>query len=75
MISACINLRMIHPNTGRYMEVYSNHPGLQFYTGNNLCNADGGCSAMTNCAGDKDFTAQKVKFSLKLKYLGIFLVK
>nr|KAF7420166.1 hypothetical protein H0235_010463 [Vespula pensylvanica] len=28
--------RIIHPESGRTLEIYSNHPGLQFYTGNDL---------------------------------------
>ncbi|KAJ8933345.1 hypothetical protein NQ314_014058 [Rhamnusium bicolor] len=26
--------RVSHPSTGRTLEVYSNQPGIQFYTGN-----------------------------------------
>ncbi|XP_069684737.1 galactose mutarotase-like [Periplaneta americana] len=28
--------RVVHPESGRYLEVYSNQPGVQFYTGNGL---------------------------------------
>lgn len=28
--------RILHPASGRFLEVYSNHPGLQVYTGNEL---------------------------------------
>ncbi|KAJ4444739.1 hypothetical protein ANN_06536 [Periplaneta americana] len=28
--------RVMHPESGRYLEVYSNQPGVQLYTGNNL---------------------------------------
>ncbi|TGZ47647.1 Aldose 1-epimerase [Temnothorax longispinosus] len=28
--------RILHPASGRFLEVYSNHPGLQVYTGNML---------------------------------------
>ncbi|RLU20242.1 hypothetical protein DMN91_006849 [Ooceraea biroi] len=28
--------RILHPPSGRFLEVYSNHPGLQVYTGNQL---------------------------------------
>lgn len=28
--------RILHPSSGRFLEVYSNHPGLQVYTGNQL---------------------------------------
>ncbi|XP_011702493.1 PREDICTED: aldose 1-epimerase-like isoform X2 [Wasmannia auropunctata] len=28
--------RILHPTSGRFLEVYSNHPGLQIYTGNDL---------------------------------------
>ncbi|XP_024947189.1 aldose 1-epimerase isoform X2 [Cephus cinctus] len=28
--------RILHPDSGRFLEVYSNQPGLQFYTGNDL---------------------------------------
>lgn len=28
--------RVLHPLTGRVLEVYSNQPGMQFYTGNLL---------------------------------------
>lgn len=27
---------ILHPTSGRFLEVYSNHPGLQIYTGNML---------------------------------------
>lgn len=27
---------ILHPTSGRFLEVYSNHPGLQIYTGNEL---------------------------------------
>lgn len=27
---------ILHPTSGRFLEVYSNHPGLQVYTGNML---------------------------------------
>ncbi|XP_013161938.1 PREDICTED: aldose 1-epimerase isoform X2 [Papilio xuthus] len=32
--------RALHPDTGRVLEVYSNQPGLQFYTGNRLPDPD-----------------------------------
>ncbi|XP_060815882.1 galactose mutarotase-like [Bombus pascuorum] len=32
--------RIIHPGSGRTLEVYSNHPGLQFSTGNDLPDPD-----------------------------------
>lgn len=32
--------RALHPGTGRVLEVYSNQPGLQFYTGNLLPDPD-----------------------------------
>ncbi|CAH0578443.1 unnamed protein product [Chrysodeixis includens] len=32
--------RALHPFTGRVLEVYSNQPGMQFYTGNNLPDPD-----------------------------------
>ncbi|XP_063702413.1 galactose mutarotase-like [Culicoides brevitarsis] len=32
----CFMARAIHPNSGRYLEVYSDQPGLQFYTANSL---------------------------------------
>ncbi|XP_043495267.1 galactose mutarotase-like [Polistes fuscatus] len=32
--------RIIHPESGRTLEIYSNHPGLQFYTGNDLPDPD-----------------------------------
>lgn len=49
--------RILHPTSGRFLEVYSNHPGLQIYTGNELprqhvCSRDlenhdwGGCKNM-----------------------------
>lgn len=28
--------RILHPTSGRFLEVYSNHPGLLVYTGNML---------------------------------------
>jgi len=28
--------RILHPTSGRFLEVYSNYPGLQVYTGNML---------------------------------------
>ncbi|KDR14665.1 hypothetical protein L798_10772, partial [Zootermopsis nevadensis] len=28
--------RVVHPESGRYLEIYSDQPGVQFYTGNNL---------------------------------------
>ncbi|XP_039312848.1 galactose mutarotase [Solenopsis invicta] len=28
--------RILHPTSGRFLEVYSNHPGLRVYTGNEL---------------------------------------
>jgi len=28
--------RILHPTSGRFLEVYSNNPGLQVYTGNKL---------------------------------------
>jgi len=28
--------RILHPTSGRFLEVYSNHPELQVYTGNEL---------------------------------------
>ncbi|XP_012260288.2 galactose mutarotase-like [Athalia rosae] len=28
--------RVLHPGSGRFMEVYSNQPGIQFYTGNDI---------------------------------------
>ncbi|KAM0727985.1 Galactose mutarotase [Formica fusca] len=28
--------RILHPTSGRFLEVYSNHPGLRVYTGNKL---------------------------------------
>ncbi|XP_011497243.1 PREDICTED: aldose 1-epimerase-like [Ceratosolen solmsi marchali] len=31
--------RMLHPVTGRFLEVYSNHPSLYLYTGNDLPNS------------------------------------
>ncbi|XP_054729934.1 uncharacterized protein LOC129238782 [Anastrepha obliqua] len=32
--------RVVHPPSGRWMEVFSNQPGLQFYTANNLPNTE-----------------------------------
>ncbi|XP_049885297.1 galactose mutarotase-like [Pectinophora gossypiella] len=32
--------RALHPGTGRVLEVYSNQPGMQFYTGNQLPDPD-----------------------------------
>ncbi|CAL7940377.1 unnamed protein product [Xylocopa violacea] len=32
--------RILHPGSGRTLEVYSNHPGLQFATGNDLPDPD-----------------------------------
>lgn len=31
--------RALHPNSGRYLEVYSDQPGLQFYTANSMPNS------------------------------------
>jgi galactose mutarotase-like enzyme len=31
-----MRVRILHPPSGRFLEVYSNHPGLQVYTGNQL---------------------------------------
>ncbi|XP_071648537.1 aldose 1-epimerase-like [Temnothorax longispinosus] len=39
LISICFTnymKRILHPASGRFLEVYSNHPGLQVYTGNML---------------------------------------
>lgn len=33
--------RAFHPQSGRCLEVYSDQPGVQFYTGNSLPNPDG----------------------------------
>ncbi|XP_054002297.1 galactose mutarotase-like isoform X2 [Hylaeus anthracinus] len=33
--------RVVHPTSGRYLEVYSNQPGVQFYTANFLPERDG----------------------------------
>jgi len=30
------NFRVVHPESGRYLEIYSDQPGVQFYTGNGL---------------------------------------
>lgn len=35
-----IYFRVLHPITGRVVEVYSNQPGMQFYTGNLLPDPD-----------------------------------
>ncbi|XP_034176043.1 galactose mutarotase isoform X1 [Osmia lignaria lignaria] len=32
--------RILHPDSGRTLEIYSNQPGLQFYTGNDLPDPD-----------------------------------
>lgn len=32
--------RVLHPYTGRVLEIYSNQPGMQFYTGNVLPDPD-----------------------------------
>lgn len=32
--------RILHPTSGRFLEVYSNHPGLRVYTGNELPNSE-----------------------------------
>lgn len=32
----CFAARVIHPQTGRVLEIYTNQPGLQFYTAENL---------------------------------------
>lgn len=32
--------RVLHPDSGRTLEIYSNQPGLQFYTGNDLPDPD-----------------------------------
>ncbi|XP_072763641.1 galactose mutarotase [Anoplolepis gracilipes] len=32
--------RILHPTSGRFLEVYSNHPGLRVYTGNELPNPE-----------------------------------
>lgn len=32
----CCMKRILHPTSGRFLEVYSNHPGLHIYTGNEL---------------------------------------
>lgn len=40
--------RAIHPKSGRYLEVYSDHPGLQFYTANYMPNPDGKVSKLKN---------------------------
>ena len=34
--------RVTHPGSGRVMDVYSNQPGVQFYTGNFLNITQGG---------------------------------
>ncbi|XP_034656256.1 aldose 1-epimerase [Drosophila subobscura] len=34
--------RVVHPCSGRYMEVHTNQPGVQFYTANNLPDEDRG---------------------------------
>ncbi|XP_063220439.1 galactose mutarotase-like [Bacillus rossius redtenbacheri] len=33
--------RVLHPNSGRQLEVYSNQPGVQFYTGNSISEITG----------------------------------
>lgn len=54
--------RALHPLTGRVLEVYSNQPGMQFYTGNLLPDPDKivEVSPMTNTIARKS--------SFKLKY-------
>ncbi|XP_030570458.1 aldose 1-epimerase [Drosophila novamexicana] len=43
-----INLvgKLVHPPSGRAMEIYSNQPGLQFYTANNLPDEENGDAPM-----------------------------
>lgn len=33
--------RVLHPLSGRFLEIYSNQPGVQFYTSNSMPNPDG----------------------------------
>lgn len=34
LICNVLNYRVVHPDSGRVLEVYSNQPGVQFYTSN-----------------------------------------
>lgn len=46
--------RALHPLTGRVLEVYSNHPGVQFYTGNLLPDPDKIVEMLPGEEGEED---------------------
>lgn len=60
--SSCYNLRLnnfrvVHPESGRFLEVYSNQPGVQFYTANNFPKHAGGMTI--DGEGGKSYTLRK----------------
>ncbi|KAH0945061.1 hypothetical protein HN011_005297 [Eciton burchellii] len=58
--------RILHPPSGRFLEVYSNHPGLQVYTGNQLPDPERVYPPdLQNC----DWGGEEPINSLKLKYV------
>uniref|UniRef100_T1PFY0 Aldose 1-epimerase n=1 Tax=Musca domestica TaxID=7370 RepID=T1PFY0_MUSDO len=45
--------RVEHPESGRWLEMYSNQPGVQFYTSNNFPDVENGAAAMSSKGGAK----------------------